>query len=98
MAIYRIIGKTNSYIANRDAKFRGKTEIVVEDRLSLKEAYSKLLSMYNEMYKDERPYAHNWGLAVIQSQSYAFGAVPTFSDGTRRFEYDGRSYSIEEII
>ena len=25
-----------------------------------------------------------------------FGARPTFSDGTRAFDYDGRTYSIEK--
>ncbi len=63
--------------------------------LPLKEAYKKLLELYNDKYECERPYASNWGLAVIQSKPFAFGAVPTFRDKTRSFDWDSRSYSIE---
>ena len=95
MTTYRIIGKTNSYIANRDSNLNGCTEIVVASNLSLKEAQSQLLDMYNEKYGDERPFASNWGLAVIQSKPFSFGATPTFVDGTRSFDWDSRLYSIE---
>ena len=95
MTTYRIIGKTNGYIVNRDSNFKGRTEIVIESNLSLKEAQSQLLDMYNEKYGDERPFASNWGMAVIQSKPFVFGATPTFGDGTRSFDWDSRSYSIE---
>lgn len=95
MTTYKIIGQTNGYIANKDAEFKGHTEIVLESSLSLKQAQSKLLDMYNEKYGCERSIANNWGLAVIQSKPYAFGAVKTFDDGTRSFDYDSRSYRIE---
>ena len=35
------------------------------------------------------------GMAVIQSKPFVFGATPTFGDGTRSFDWDSRSYSIE---
>ena len=97
MATYRIIAKTNGYIANRDIQFNGRTEIIVERELTLKEAYKMLLDMFNEKYADneEVGYAANWGIAVIRSRKYVDGATPTFSDGTRSFDWDRRSYVIE---
>lgn len=64
MKTYRIIAETNSWIAARDGQFNGKTNIVVESGLSLKEAHRMLLDMYNTKYESERPYAANWGMAV----------------------------------
>lgn len=97
MATYRIIAKTNGYIANRDIQFNGRIEIIVERELTLKEAYKMLLDMFNEKYADneEVGYAANWGIAVIRSRKYVDGATPTFSDGTQSFDWDGRSYVIE---
>lgn len=94
---YKIIAQTNGYIANKDAQFNGKTEITIETGLELKEAYKVLLNMFNEKYADnaEVGYAANWGLAVIRSRNYVDGATPTFSDGTRSFDWDGRRYAIE---
>lgn len=80
----------NPYIGSRNGGNR-----TLYKGLSLKEAQSRLLSLYNEKYEGERPYARNWGLAVIQSKPYVFGAVSTFGDGTRSFDWDSRSYSIE---
>lgn len=97
MKKFKIIGKTNSYIANRDARFNGKTEVVIESDLTLKEAQTILLEMFNEMYQEERGYCKNWGIAVIRSKKHSFGATATFKDGTRSFDYDSRLYSIEEI-
>ena len=89
---YQIIGKTNGYIANRDIHFNGKTTIVIDKDLTLKEAQQKLLDMYNEMYDSEidmpRP---NWGL-VRCNDPYR---TSTHKDGTRSYEYDSRYYSIE---
>lgn len=95
MTTFKIIAQTNGYIANRDSNFNGNTEVIIESGLSLKEAQSKLLDLYNEKYESERPFASNWGLAVIQSKPFADGAVPTFQDGTRSFDWDSRSYSIQ---
>lgn len=94
MKTYSIIAKTNSYIANRDLMFNGSTEVVLRSNLSLKEAHSILLDMFNEYYSDKRGYAVNWGLAVCFSRGFVEGAVPTFSDGTRSFSYDSRTFSI----
>ena len=94
MKTYKITGKTNGWIAQRDATFKGRTEIVIEDGLSLREAQKMLLSMYNKDYQDERQYCNNWGLAVIQSNRYGVGAYNTC--GSRCYEYDSRVYTIEE--
>lgn len=96
MKTYSIIGKTNAYIAQFDPKFGKSTRVVLESGLTLKEAHKKLLDMYNRMFECERPYAANWGLAVIQSAPCLFGACKTFQDGTRTFDYDSRTYTIEE--
>lgn len=96
MKTYSIIAETNPYIAQRDARFNGRTRVVLESGLTLKEAYKELLDMYNRMFECERPYAANWGLAVIQSAPCLFGACKTFQDGTRTFDYDSRTYTIEE--
>lgn len=94
MKTYKIIGRTNGWIAQRDAIFKGKTEIVIEDGLSLREAQKMLLSMYNKDYESERAYCSNWGLAVIQSNRLGVGAYNTC--GSRCYEYDSRVYTIEE--
>lgn len=88
---YRITGKTNGWIADRDSKFNGKCKIVIKDQLTLKDAYKELLDMYNKDNSDNS--APNWGIAVCQKK----GASATFSDGTRCYEYDSRYYQIEEL-
>ena len=90
---FKIIGRTNGWIARRDLQFNGKTEIVVAKNLTLKEAQRKLLSMFNECYELG---CSNWGMAVIASKERAEGAYKTHDDGTRCFDYDSRTFSIEE--
>lgn len=90
---YRIIGETNGWIAARDSQFKGKTEIVIADNLTLKEAQRKLLSMFNECYELG---CSNWGVAVIATKSRDFCAYTTREDGTRCFDYDSRTFSIKE--
>ena len=90
---FKIIGRTNGWIAARDSQFNGKTEIVIADNLTLKEARRRLLSMFNECYELG---CSNWGMAVIASKERAEGAYKTHEDGTRSFDYDSRSFSIEE--
>lgn len=87
---YRIIGRTNGWIAQRDSTFNGKSQITIAEGLTLKEAYKKLLAMYNEDNSDY--YAPNWGIAVCQNR----GAMATAPDGTRRYDYDSRIFEIEE--
>lgn len=89
---YRIrLSYQDPYIASRSEKAR-----ILETSMPLNQAYKKLLELYNDKYEGDRPYAQNWGLAVIQSAPFISGAVRTFSDGTRMFDWDGRVYSIEE--
>lgn len=88
MKAYKIIGKTNSWIAQRDSLFKGKTSITLESGLTLREAQKKLLEFFNEDY--EKSYK-NWGLAVANSY-----VAYSSNDGTRGYEYDSRHYSIEE--
>lgn len=95
MKTYKITAETEGYIANRDSLFNGKTYVILERGLSLKEAQDKLLDMYNHYYDGERPYACNWGMAVIHSKKKVFAANNTYRDGTRSFEYDGRRFRIE---
>lgn len=87
---YSIIGRTNGWIASRDANFRGKCEVIFKENLTLREAQEELLRMYNYDYD---ACWSNWGLAVIHSNGNAWSG----SDGARRYEYDSRVYSIEEI-
>lgn len=95
MKTYKIIARTNGYIASRDALFGGETEITIEGGISLREARGKLLELYNQKFGNKRPYACNWGMAVIQSKPYCDGAAKTFHDGTRSFDWDSRTYTIE---
>lgn len=92
---YKIMAHTESYLAHRDPMFKGKCDVTLESGMTLKEAYKRLLELFNTMYRDEY-YAANWGMAVILTKNRAFSASPTFRDGTRSFEYDGRRFHIEE--
>lgn len=94
---YNIVAETNQYLANRRGEFNGKCRIVKAKNLSLKKAQKELLDLYNELYDGERPFARNWGLAVIQSRGNIFGAAPTKSDGTRSFSFDSVYYNIVEV-
>ena len=93
MVTYRIKSRTNGYIASRDAAFSGKTEVTITNGLTMKEARKKLLQMFNRTFGTSYT---NWGIAVRMTIDDVFGARPTFSDGTRAFDYDGRTYSIEK--
>lgn len=90
---FKIVGRTNGWIAERDSLFKGKTEIIVAGNLTLKEAQRRLLAMFNDCYALN---CSNWGMAVIASKERAEGAYKTHEDGTRSFDYDSRSFSIEE--
>lgn len=93
---YRIVGRTDGYHARTSPELGNRCEAVLEDGLSLGDARRILLDMYNRKYEDERPYAPNWGMAVLNGRRRVCGATATFSDGTRMFSYDVYSYSIEE--
>lgn len=94
---YKIVGYTNGYLAKRDPMFNGKTTVVIESDMDIKEARKALLDLYNRKFEWERPTAHNWGMAVIQSSNKPFGASKTFVSGTRSFDWDGRRFAIEEM-
>lgn len=91
MKTYRIIRRTNPYLAQRC--HGGKTYEVLHEGLTLKEAYKILLDMYNE-YADH--YMPNWGMAVSHDINGSAEAHKTHRDGTRSFDWDSRIYSIEE--
>lgn len=88
---YKIIGRTNPYIAQRDIHFNGKTTITIESGLTLKEAQQKLLQFFNEDYET---YFSNWGLVRC---NHPF-VTSSYKDGTRSYEYDSRYYSIEKEL
>lgn len=88
MNTYKITGRTNGWIAQRDSLFKGKEYITIERGLTLKEAQKKILDFFNEDY--ETCYK-NWGLVRCNSDM-AF----THNDGTRGYEYDSRYFEIEE--
>lgn len=90
---FKIVGRTDGWIAERDSQFNGKTEIIVAGNLTLKEAQRRLLSMFNDCYELD---CSNWGMAVIARKKRAEGAYKTHEDGTRSFDYDSRTFSIEE--
>ena len=88
---YKIIGRTNPYIAQRDIHFNGKTTITIESGLTLKQAQQKLLQFFNEDYET---YFSNWGLVRC---NHPF-VTSSYKDGTRSYEYDSRYYSIEKEL
>ena len=89
MKTYKIVGGTNSYIAQRDILFNGKTKIVIAVGLTLREAQKKLLDMFNEDYDTCFP---NWGLVRAH---FPYDSS-TYRDGTRSYEFDSRRYGIDE--
>lgn len=93
MKTYKIIGRTNSWIAQRDAKFSGKCEIIIKSGLSLQDACKELLSMFNNTYEVSYP---NWG--VVMNSNIGKDWCTHFDDGTYRYEYDSRIYMIKEEI
>lgn len=89
MKKYQIIGNTNGWIANRDILFKECTTITIHTDMTLKEAQNKLLEMYNEKY--DKSYT-NWGQVTRNNLN-----ASTRNDGTRKFEYDSRYFSIEKM-
>lgn len=62
-----------------------------------KDAYARLLGIYNELFCDERPYASTCSQAVLHSKRFIDGAEKTFCDGTRFVRLNSRIYGIEEL-
>jgi len=84
---FKIIGKTNGWIASRDVHFNGKTEITIESNLTKEEANDKILKFFN---KDYETYFSNWGLVRMNYPIHSF----TSSDRLRWYEYDSRYYEV----
>lgn len=91
MTTYTIIARTNSWIAQRDSRFNGKCNVVLKSGLTLKEAKAELLSMFNYDYEVSYP---NWG--VVMHSNLGQSHCTRYMDGTYSYEYDSRSYCIEE--
>lgn len=87
---YRIVGKTNGWIASRDTAFNGKTERTFEKGMTLAEAKSKLLDWFNHDHDTSFP---NWGVAMNSK----IGRDSAWHQGNEYgYEWDSRSYYIEE--
>ena len=91
MKTYCIIGRTNSWIAQRDITFNGKCNIILSSGLSLKQAKSQLLKMFKDDYEVYYP---NWGV-VMNSNLGKFNCCH-YSDDTYSYNYDSRTFAIEE--
>lgn len=91
---YRLMGRTNGWIAQRDSFFKGKEYVVIEQGLSLKEAQGKMLQYFNEYADKECKYAANWGNAVNLGTKDVT-AYPTDKNGCRTLEYDSRYFYME---
>lgn len=89
MKTYKITGRTNGWIAQRDSLFKGKTNITIESGLTLKEAQKKLIEFFHEDYET---YGSNWGLIRCHYPHDTWSN----QDGTRGYEYDSRIFEIEE--
>lgn len=82
----------NPYIAS----CRGEKGItILFDMLTKKEAYEKMIDIYNDKFSEDRPYVSTWSQAVRQSRHPIDGANKTYSDGTRSIYYDSRVYIME---
>ena len=84
--IYKIVGRTNGWIAKHDTMFNGKTQITIASRLTLKEAKRMMRDFFNEQYET---YYSNWCLCCMN------GDAGVDSEGLYHYSYDGRNYSIE---
>lgn len=94
---YKVTGKTNGWIAQRDINFNGKTEINLAENLTLEEAREKLADFF---YKD---YDHYYDSVEIsyneETEESEYGVDERwndYGDGTASYEYDSRYYRIEE--
>lgn len=90
--MYFIEGETNPYIAQRDMNFNGKTRIIIESGLTLKEAQEKLLEMYNDDYDYEQPYRSSWREARRWDKNHTCN----YGGGLFGYEFDSRYYRLKE--
>jgi len=99
MKTFKIIAKTNGYIASRDIVFNGKTEVELESNLTYEDAIKKLESFFYDDYghnpsEFELSYDEETGISTYGKDE----RWTDFSDGTAMYEYDSRYYSIEEEL
>lgn len=87
---YRIIGTTNSWIAQRDAIFNGKTKVIINKGMTLKQARKRLLKFF---CLDYEVYFPNWGVA--RHSIIGRNTTLRFKDGTYSYEFDSRTFAIE---
>lgn len=87
---YRIIGRTNAYIAQRSSLFQGKTRVVIISDLDYELAKKTLLQFFNQDYQTSFA---TW--ANVRSSRYS-DVTWTHKDGTRGYEYDSRYFEMEE--
>lgn len=90
MTTYRIIGKTNGWIAQRDINFNGKCEVILEKNLTLAQARTILLNWFNNDYDLCCP---NMGSAMNSKPGR--DNLSRYSDGTYSYWWDSRTYMIE---
>lgn len=90
---YMITATTNPYIAQRDARFKGKTKVVIAEDMTLQEARAMLLSMLNTKFGTNYPV---WDVAVSMLELSDNGEYAmTIDEEMRVFTYDSRTYQIE---
>jgi len=83
---FKIIGRTNGWIASRDVHFNGQTEITIESNLTKEEANDKILKFFN---KDYETYFYNWGVVRMNYPQHTYTV-----EGLRGYEYDSRYYEV----
>lgn len=101
---YKIIAETNGWIASRDIHFNGETSYIVASNISLDEARKKLEELFFEDYpdymilsdEDLKYYGYEERPDYIASTIKEFSEWDEFENGTARYEFDSRYYSIEE--
>ena len=80
---YKIEGRTNGWIAQRDIAFKGNCKITICEKLDLKAAIAMLENMFYSDYDD----CDN----IKDDNRFCYR-----SDGTASYEYDSRYFSIEK--
>lgn len=91
MKTYKIIGKTNPWIAQRDSLFKGKCEITIHNGLTIESAKFILLAFFNADYD-----THFGSWANLMRSNTGKAYATHYSDGTYSYDYDSRKFIIEE--
>lgn len=86
---YAIVMSTEPFFAHKMSEFDGKCEKIVNEGLTLKESQKKMLDYFNWCFDTD---LQNWGVAVRKTSGKIEQAYPTKKDGTRRFDWDHKSY------